>query len=176
MQLGISLQLPRAAAGEMVTAVLPEIQDAMRQTLLGFKSEDLQTPTGVNKVRKAMTDHLNEVMARVLGAERVAKMTDGTAKRRLCAEHPVHDADRRMSERDARRRERPVPYDADGLGSLSLTLGIIVLLLWGGIWAMRRMRPGVGLGNARDCTILRSLALGPRERLVVVRGRRAGSW
>jgi flagellar protein FliO/FliZ len=64
--------------------------------------------------------------------------------------------------------ESAVPYDADGLGSLSLTLGIIVLLLWGGIWAMRRMRPGVGLGNARDCTILRSLALGPRERLLVV--------
>ena len=61
-----------------------------------------------------------------------------------------------------------MPYDADGLGSLSLTLGIIVLLLWGGIWAMRRMRPGIGFGNARDCIILRSLALGPRERLVVV--------
>jgi len=61
-----------------------------------------------------------------------------------------------------------VPYDTGGLGSLSLTLGIVVLLLWGGIWAMRRMRPGVGLGNSRDCTILRSLALGPRERLVVV--------
>lgn len=61
-----------------------------------------------------------------------------------------------------------MPYDADGLGSLSLTLGVIVLLLWGGIWAMRRMRPGVGLGNARDCTILRSLVLGPRERLLVV--------
>lgn len=61
-----------------------------------------------------------------------------------------------------------MPYDADGLGSLSLTLAIIVLLLWGGIWAMRRMRPGMGLGGARDCTILRSLALGPRERLVVV--------
>ena len=61
-----------------------------------------------------------------------------------------------------------VPYDADGLGSLSLTLGVIVLLLWAGIWAMRRMRPGIGLGSARDCTILRSLALGPRERLLVV--------
>jgi flagellar protein FliO/FliZ len=61
-----------------------------------------------------------------------------------------------------------VPYDADGLGSLSLTLGVIVLLLWGGVWAMRRMRPGIGLGNTRDCTILRSMALGPRERLVVV--------
>lgn len=61
-----------------------------------------------------------------------------------------------------------MPYDADGLGSVSLTLGIIVLLLWGGIWAMRRMRPGTGFGSARDCTILRSLALGPRERLLVV--------
>jgi flagellar protein FliO/FliZ len=61
-----------------------------------------------------------------------------------------------------------VSYDPDAFGSLSLTLGVIVLLLWGGIWAMRRMRPGAGFGHSRDCTILRSLALGPRERLVVV--------
>jgi flagellar basal body-associated protein FliL len=78
VQLGISLQLPRAAAGEMVTAVLPEIQDAMRQILLGFKSDDLQTPDGVNKVRQTMKDRLNEVMARVLGDDRIAKMTAGT--------------------------------------------------------------------------------------------------
>jgi flagellar protein FliL len=78
VQLGVSLQLPRSAAGEMVTAVLPEIQDAMRQTLLGFKTDDLQSPDGVNRVRKAMTEHLNAVMKRVLGAERVAKMTAGT--------------------------------------------------------------------------------------------------
>src|ERR1700733_6252971 len=78
VQLGISLQLPRSAAGEVVTAVLPEIQDAMRQTLLGYKSDDLQTPEGVNKVRKAMIEHLNAVMTHVLGADRVAKMTDGT--------------------------------------------------------------------------------------------------
>jgi flagellar protein FliO/FliZ len=62
-----------------------------------------------------------------------------------------------------------VPYDADSLGSLSLTLGIVVLLLWGGLWAVRRLRPGAVLGNPRDCTVLRSLALGPRERLLVVR-------
>jgi flagellar basal body-associated protein FliL len=78
VQLGISLQLPRTAAGEMVTAVLPEIQDAMRQILLGFKSDDLQTPDGVNKVRQMMKAHLNEVMARVLGPERIAKLTEGT--------------------------------------------------------------------------------------------------
>jgi len=62
-----------------------------------------------------------------------------------------------------------VPYDAVGLDSLSLTLGAVVLLLWGGIWAMRRMRPGGGIGHARDCSIVRSLTLGPRERLLVVR-------
>jgi len=61
-----------------------------------------------------------------------------------------------------------MPYDADGLGSLSVTLGILVLLLWGGIWAMRRMRPGGGFSQSRDCTIVRSLPLGPRERLIVV--------
>ncbi|MBV8778924.1 MAG: flagellar biosynthetic protein FliO [Alphaproteobacteria bacterium] len=62
-----------------------------------------------------------------------------------------------------------MPTEADGLASLSLTLTVVVVLLWAGLWAMRRMRPGMGLGNARDCAILRSLALGPRERLVVVR-------
>lgn len=62
-----------------------------------------------------------------------------------------------------------MPYDAVGLDSLTLTLGAVVLLLWGGIWAMRRLRPGAGIGYARDCTVLRSLTLGPRERLLVVR-------
>ena len=32
VQLGVSLQLPRPAAGEMVGALLPEVQDSMRQT------------------------------------------------------------------------------------------------------------------------------------------------
>jgi len=78
VQLGISLQLPRSAAGEMVTAVLPEFQDTMRQTLLGFRSDDLQTPAGVDKVRKAMIDRLNQTAARVLGPERIAKLTAGS--------------------------------------------------------------------------------------------------
>jgi len=77
VQLGVSLQLPRLAAGEMVTAVMPEFQDAMRQTLLGFKSDDLQNPAGVDKVRKAMTEQLNETATRVLGADRIAKLTAG---------------------------------------------------------------------------------------------------
>jgi flagellar basal body-associated protein FliL len=78
VQLGVSLQLPRAAAGDMITAVLPEIQDAMRQTLLGFKTEDLQTSDGVNKVRRAVKEHLNEVVKRVLGDDRITKMTAET--------------------------------------------------------------------------------------------------
>jgi flagellar protein FliL len=78
VQLGMSLQLPRVAAGEMVTAVLPEIQDATRQTLLLFKTDDLQNPDGVNKVRKALVERLNAVINRVLGADRVAKLTDGS--------------------------------------------------------------------------------------------------
>ncbi|HTZ34525.1 MAG TPA: flagellar basal body-associated FliL family protein [Stellaceae bacterium] len=77
VQLGMSMQLPRAAAGDMVTAVLPEIQDATRQTLLLYKTEDLQNPEGVNKVRKALIERLNGVVARVLGPDRIAKMTDG---------------------------------------------------------------------------------------------------
>jgi flagellar protein FliO/FliZ len=62
-----------------------------------------------------------------------------------------------------------VSFDAVGFDSLSLTLGAVVLLAWAGLWAMRRLRPGAGIGYARDCTILRTLALGPRERLLVVR-------
>ena len=61
-----------------------------------------------------------------------------------------------------------MPYDAIGLDTLSLTLGIIVVVLWAGIWAMRRLRLGSVTGNSRDCAIVRSLALGPRERLLVV--------
>jgi flagellar FliL protein len=78
VQLGMSLQLPRATAAEMVTAVLPEIQDATRQTLLLYKTDDLQNPDGVNKVRKAIVERLNGVFTRVLGAERIAKQTDGS--------------------------------------------------------------------------------------------------
>ncbi len=78
VQIGVSLQLPRPAAGEMVGALLPEVQDSMRQTLLAFKSDDLQSPEGVDKVRKAMIKHLNEVLSNVLGPDRLAKLTAGS--------------------------------------------------------------------------------------------------
>jgi flagellar FliL protein len=78
VQLGVSLQLPRAAAGEMVNALLPELQDAMRQVLLSFKSDDLQNPDGVNKVRGVMIDRLNKTMLAVLGHDRIAKLSEGS--------------------------------------------------------------------------------------------------
>src|ERR1700756_1922602 len=37
VQLGLNLTLSDAAASEVVTAVMPEVQDVIRQTLLGFK-------------------------------------------------------------------------------------------------------------------------------------------
>ena len=55
------------------------------------------------------------------------------------------------------------------LASLSLTIAAIAVLLWGAVWALRRMRPSAAMWRARDCIVVRSVALGPRERLVVVR-------
>lgn len=77
VQLGVSLQLSRSAAGEMATALLPEIQDTMRQTLLTFKSEDLQNPDGVDRVRKILVQRLNELLAKLLGPDRMEKLTEG---------------------------------------------------------------------------------------------------
>ena len=62
-----------------------------------------------------------------------------------------------------------MPYEPDGLSSLSLAIGAIVLLLWTALWALRRARPHAAASGTRDCAILRSLALGPRERILVVR-------
>jgi flagellar protein FliO/FliZ len=62
-----------------------------------------------------------------------------------------------------------VPLEPDAYTSLMLTLGAIVLILWGILWLVPRMRPGAMAWDGRDCAILRSLPLGPRERLVIVR-------
>ena len=62
-----------------------------------------------------------------------------------------------------------MPYEPDGLASVSLAIVVIAALLWGGLWALRRVRPNGAMWGAGDCTIVRSLALGPRERLLVIR-------
>ena len=62
-----------------------------------------------------------------------------------------------------------MPYEPDGLASVSLALVVLAALLWGALWALRRARPNYAVWGPGDCTIIRSLALGPRERLLVVR-------
>jgi flagellar protein FliO/FliZ len=57
----------------------------------------------------------------------------------------------------------------DGFASLFLEIGGIVVALWVALWLIARRRaPGAAWG-ARDCQIVRQLALGPRERVIVVR-------
>ena len=61
-----------------------------------------------------------------------------------------------------------MPYEADSLVSLSLSVAVIVALLWGALWLLRRLRPNGLTLRTDDCRILRSLALGPRDKLLVV--------
>lgn len=62
-----------------------------------------------------------------------------------------------------------MPLEPDAFNSLLLATGVLVIVLGGAVWLMRRMRPGSSWGGSGDCAIIRSLSLGPRERLVVVR-------
>jgi flagellar basal body-associated protein FliL len=48
--------------------------------VLAFKSDDLQTPDGINKMRAALLTHLNEALVRLLGGERVAQWTGDEKK------------------------------------------------------------------------------------------------
>jgi flagellar FliL protein len=77
VQLGVNLQLPGAGAGEVVANVMPQLQDAMRQAVLGFKADELQTVDGINKVRGAMVTQTNQVLAQLLGAGRITQLTGG---------------------------------------------------------------------------------------------------
>jgi flagellar protein FliO/FliZ len=61
-----------------------------------------------------------------------------------------------------------MPYQTDGIASLCLSVGVVVVLLWAALWALRRARPGSFATSTEDCKIMRSLPLGPRERLLVV--------
>jgi flagellar basal body-associated protein FliL len=77
VQLGVNLALSGKAAGAAVTVMLPEIQDALRQTALGFKVEDIVTPAGVDKLRQAMIATANRLLLQQLGADGVKQLTGG---------------------------------------------------------------------------------------------------
>ena len=74
VQLGLNLTVSGSSAGNAITAMLPEIQDAIRQTALGFKVDDIVTPVGVDKLRAAMIANANQAVLRRLGAERTKRL------------------------------------------------------------------------------------------------------
>ncbi len=73
VQLGASFQVSGSSASEMITALLPKVQDTIRQTLLNFKSDDLQTPEGVDRARAALLRRLNGMLKQELGPERIER-------------------------------------------------------------------------------------------------------
>ncbi|HVC53088.1 MAG TPA: flagellar basal body-associated FliL family protein [Stellaceae bacterium] len=77
VQLGVSFQVSGSAASALVDAVLPKIKDAMRQTLLTFKSEDMQSPETLDKVRVALLAQVNRALVAELGQERIDKANGG---------------------------------------------------------------------------------------------------
>jgi flagellar basal body-associated protein FliL len=75
VQLGINLAVSGKDAGNALTGILPEIQDAMRQTALGFKVEDIVTPAGVDKLRQAMLAAANRLLVQRLGGEEAKRLS-----------------------------------------------------------------------------------------------------
>jgi flagellar basal body-associated protein FliL len=77
VQLGATLTLSGAPAGKIVEAYLPEVEDTMRQTVLGFKIGDVTTAAGVDKLRAAMTANVNRLLLQRLGAARIERENSG---------------------------------------------------------------------------------------------------
>ena len=78
LQMGLDLALSGKGAGNAVTAVLPEIQDALRQTALGFNAEEIVTPAGVDRLRQAMIASANRLLMQRLGAAELKSLTGKT--------------------------------------------------------------------------------------------------
>jgi len=77
VQLGLSLELAGSDSGSLITAILPQVQDSIRQTVLGFKADDLQDQASLEKVRSAVLTSLNKTLLTDLGAERIEKAAPG---------------------------------------------------------------------------------------------------
>jgi flagellar FliL protein len=78
VQLGINLLLSGPELGNLVSAVEPEVDDAMRLSALHFKVEDIVTPAGVDKMRAAMVADINRVLAQRLGIDRIQRLNGGS--------------------------------------------------------------------------------------------------
>jgi flagellar basal body-associated protein FliL len=77
VQIGVNLTLSGASAGNLVTAMLPEVQDTLRLSALSFKTADITTPAGVDKMRARMIADVNRMMLQRLGAERIEAVNTG---------------------------------------------------------------------------------------------------
>jgi flagellar FliL protein len=71
VQIALSLKVPNEDAIAAVSSVMPELQDMIRQSVLGFKIDELQTQDGVNKLRFAITGGSNRVLLQALGSRKV---------------------------------------------------------------------------------------------------------
>jgi flagellar basal body-associated protein FliL len=78
VQVGVNLTLSGAAAGNLVTAMMPEVEDMLRLSALSFKVSDITTPAGVDKMRAKMTADLNHMLLQRLGAARVMQVDGGS--------------------------------------------------------------------------------------------------
>lgn len=74
VQLALSLKVPNEEAVAATGTVMPEIKDMVRQSVLGFKVDELQTQDGVNKLRIAVTTETNKVLLVALGAPKIEKL------------------------------------------------------------------------------------------------------
>lgn len=77
VQVGVNLALSGSDAANAVTAVLPEVQDAMRQTAVAFKVEDIVTPAGIDKLRQAMTADANRALLQRFGPDKANRLSGG---------------------------------------------------------------------------------------------------
>jgi flagellar protein FliL len=74
VQLALSLKVPGEPAAKSTDAVMPEILDMIRQTVFGFKLDQLQSADGVNKLRAALVTGSNHVLRQSLGDTKVKEL------------------------------------------------------------------------------------------------------
>jgi flagellar basal body-associated protein FliL len=77
VQLGLSLALSGSEADNAVASVMPELQEAMRETVLAFKVEDIVNQAGVERLRQAIVTASNRLLLRHFGAAETKRLAAG---------------------------------------------------------------------------------------------------
>jgi flagellar basal body-associated protein FliL len=77
VQLSLSLKVPGTPAITAAESVMPEILDMIRQSVLGFKVDQLQTPQGVNRLRAVLVAGTNRVLLQSLGGAKIKELGGG---------------------------------------------------------------------------------------------------